>query len=92
MENCHHGLRLPRQLRDQLLHDLEIYTVRALVDDELKSKALPDIFLTCALTANLIYGSVVTRFWLFSHIFVLAMKNFMEFSILMSTISSIRIN
>ncbi|XP_031372225.1 serine/threonine-protein kinase ATM isoform X2 [Punica granatum] len=59
--NCCRGVRLPRQLRDQLLHDMEIYIQGALVQDEIKCRPLQDVIYVCALYANLIYGSVLTR-------------------------------
>lgn len=58
------GVRLPRQLRDQLLHDMEISIQGALVQDEIKQRPLQDIIFVCALYANLIYGSVLIRYFL----------------------------
>ncbi|XP_048138241.1 serine/threonine-protein kinase ATM isoform X2 [Rhodamnia argentea] len=51
----------PRQLREPLLHDLEIHIEGALVFEDPKSKPLSDIFFVCAHLANLIYALNFTR-------------------------------
>ncbi|KAK9278964.1 hypothetical protein L1049_028546 [Liquidambar formosana] len=57
----HQNVRLPRELRDPLLHELETYILVALVDKEIKKMLLPDVFFICALLSNFIYCSHLTR-------------------------------
>lgn len=63
------GVRLPQQLRDPLMHDMEICIQGVLVQDEIKHRPLQDVIFFGTLYANLIYGSVVTRYFLFSRFF-----------------------
>ena len=58
----HQGVRLPRQLRDQLLQEMETYILGSLVDKEIEKSPISDIFFRCALFSNFIYGSCFTRF------------------------------
>ncbi|KAL4634029.1 hypothetical protein ACB092_04G167700 [Castanea dentata] len=57
----HQGVRLPRQLRDQLLQEMETYILGSLVDKETEKSPISDIFFRCALFSNFIYGSCFTR-------------------------------
>ncbi|GMY24943.1 serine/threonine-protein kinase ATM isoform X1 [Fagus crenata] len=57
----HQGVRLPRQLRDQLLQEMETCILGSLVDEEIKKRPISDIFFRCALFSNFIYGSYLTR-------------------------------
>ncbi|KAK9995769.1 hypothetical protein SO802_020455 [Lithocarpus litseifolius] len=57
----HQGVRLPRQLRDQLLQEMETYILGSLVDKEIEKSPISDIFFRCALFSNFIYGSCFTR-------------------------------
>ncbi|XP_056686258.1 serine/threonine-protein kinase ATM isoform X2 [Spinacia oleracea] len=54
------GVRLPRQLRDSLLNEMENCILHDLLDRKTE-KNLSDIFLRCALLSNFLYGSVLTR-------------------------------
>lgn len=58
---CHEGIRLPRQLRDPLLHEMETYLLVAVVDKEFEKMLLSDVFFLCALLSNFMYGSFLTR-------------------------------
>lgn len=55
------NLRLPRQLREPLLAEMEALILGALVDKEMGRRSLSDIFFICAILSNFIYGSVWTR-------------------------------
>ncbi|XP_011028561.1 PREDICTED: serine/threonine-protein kinase ATM [Populus euphratica] len=52
---------LPRQFRDLLLHEMEGYILGAVGDKEMEKRPLSDVFFTCSLLSNFIYGSVLTR-------------------------------
>lgn len=56
----HQPVRLPNQLREPLLHEMDICILGLLEDKEIE-RSLSEIFLTCALLSNLIYGSIMTR-------------------------------
>ncbi|KAK7852517.1 serine/threonine-protein kinase atm [Quercus suber] len=43
----HQGVRLPRQLRDQLLQEMETYILGSLVDKEIEKSPISDIFFRC---------------------------------------------
>ncbi|PRQ24322.1 putative non-specific serine/threonine protein kinase [Rosa chinensis] len=55
------NLRLPRQLREPLLSEMETLILGALVEKEMRRRSLSDIFFKCAILSNIIYGSVLTR-------------------------------
>ncbi|KAI4336143.1 hypothetical protein L6164_014710 [Bauhinia variegata] len=57
----HPQVHLPREIKDQLLHEVETSICEALVEEEMKERSLPDIFFTCSLLSNLIHGSFFTR-------------------------------
>ncbi|KAF5476799.1 hypothetical protein F2P56_003496 [Juglans regia] len=54
-------VRLPRQLRDQLLQEMETCILESFVDKEIENRTMSDILLRCSLFSNLIYGSYLTR-------------------------------
>ncbi|XP_048500072.1 serine/threonine-protein kinase ATM isoform X3 [Beta vulgaris subsp. vulgaris] len=54
------GVRLPRQLRDPLLNEMENCILHVLVSLKTE-KSLSDIFLRCSLLSNFLYGSFLTR-------------------------------
>lgn len=58
----HQGVRLPCQLRNPLLHEMETYVLEALVDMETEKRPLSDVFFMCALLSNFMYGSLIIRF------------------------------
>lgn len=55
-------VRVPQEISDQLLHEMETSILEALVEEENKERHLPDIFLICSLMSNLLYGYFFTRF------------------------------
>lgn len=55
-------VRVPQEISDQLLHEMETSILEALVEEENNERHLPDIFLICSLLSNLVYGSFFTRF------------------------------
>ncbi|GMH31457.1 hypothetical protein Nepgr_033300 [Nepenthes gracilis] len=59
-ENCQ-APRLPRQVRDPLLCEMENCILRVVVDDKAEKNFLSDIFLECALLSNFLYGSFSSR-------------------------------
>lgn len=61
MKICPH-VRVPREISDQLLHEMETSILGALVEEEINERRLPDTFLICSLLSNLLYGSFFTRF------------------------------
>lgn len=58
--------RLPRQLREPLMQEMESYILEVLADYKFEKKPLSDVFFICALLCNLMYGLYVTRFVLSS--------------------------
>ncbi|PPD79626.1 hypothetical protein GOBAR_DD23428 [Gossypium barbadense] len=60
----HQSLRLPRQLRESLMQEMESCILGLLADLKFEKKPLSDIFFICALLCNFIYGLYFTRlFW-----------------------------
>ncbi|KAI3684521.1 hypothetical protein L6452_33745 [Arctium lappa] len=59
---CYQKVRLPRHLRDPLLHELELNILEVLGNKEIEKMNLADVFFLCALLSNFMYGSYVTRF------------------------------
>ncbi|XP_023765032.1 serine/threonine-protein kinase ATM isoform X1 [Lactuca sativa] len=57
----HQKVRLPRHLRDSLLHETELGILEVLENKEIEKMILSDIFFRCALLSNFLYGSYVTR-------------------------------
>ncbi|XP_027337565.1 serine/threonine-protein kinase ATM [Abrus precatorius] len=54
-------VRVPREISDQLLHEMETYILGVLVEEEINKRHLSDIFLICSLLSNILYGASVTR-------------------------------
>ncbi|OMO81447.1 hypothetical protein CCACVL1_12416, partial [Corchorus capsularis] len=65
----HQSVRLPRQLREPLLHEMEAYILEVIADHKAEKKPLSDVFFICALLSNLIYGFHVTRYMIFLTMF-----------------------
>lgn len=57
----HQSVRLPRQLRDPLLHETETFILTATVDKGTENRPLSDVFSICALLSNFIHYSYLTR-------------------------------
>ncbi|KAL8141962.1 hypothetical protein V2J09_014994 [Rumex salicifolius] len=55
------GVRLPKQLQDPLLHEMESCIINTLVEGKPQKSSLSDNFFQCSLVSNLIYGSFITR-------------------------------
>ncbi|XP_057988495.1 serine/threonine-protein kinase ATM isoform X2 [Hevea brasiliensis] len=58
---CNQSVRLPSQLRDTLLHEIEAHILGALVNKQANMTPLSDVNFICALLSNFIHGSLVTR-------------------------------
>ncbi|PPS01510.1 hypothetical protein GOBAR_AA19162 [Gossypium barbadense] len=58
----HQSLRLPRQLRESLMQEMESCILGLLADLKFEKKPLSDIFFICALLCNFIYGLYFSRF------------------------------
>nr|XP_012571741.1 serine/threonine-protein kinase ATM isoform X3 [Cicer arietinum] len=54
-------IRVPQEISDQLLHEMEISILELLAEEENNERHLPDIFLKCSLLSNLLYGYFFTR-------------------------------
>ncbi|KAA8540817.1 hypothetical protein F0562_024780 [Nyssa sinensis] len=59
--HCYDSVRLPHQLRDPLLHEMENNILEALVDREIEKMLLSEIFFMCALISNFMFSSYITR-------------------------------
>lgn len=58
----HHGIRLPRQIRQPLIHEMEEYITGFVPSNaEFDKKNLADLIYLCYLLCNCIYGSILTR-------------------------------
>ncbi|KAL2492688.1 ataxia-telangiectasia mutated [Abeliophyllum distichum] len=57
----HEFVCLPRQLRDQLLHEVENYVLENLRDKEIVKMPLSEVIYTCTLLSNFMYCSYSTR-------------------------------
>ncbi|RDX94365.1 Serine/threonine-protein kinase ATM, partial [Mucuna pruriens] len=53
-------VRVPREISDKLLCEMETSILGALVEEEINSRRLPDTFLICSVLSNLLYGSFFT--------------------------------
>ncbi|XP_065875882.1 serine/threonine-protein kinase ATM isoform X2 [Euphorbia lathyris] len=53
------NVRLPRQLRDPLLHEMETLILGALEDNQIEKRPLSDALFKCALLFNFVHGSLV---------------------------------
>lgn len=59
---CRHSLRLPRQIRHPLIHEMEDYFLINITSDlDIQKMLLSDLFLLCAFLCNCIHGSMLTR-------------------------------
>ncbi|XP_042498310.1 serine/threonine-protein kinase ATM isoform X2 [Macadamia integrifolia] len=56
-----HSVRLPRQVTDPLLHEMEDYFLVDVMDKDIGKLLLSDIFYTTSLLSNCIYCLIVTR-------------------------------
>ncbi|XP_077244126.1 serine/Threonine-kinase ATM-like protein isoform X2 [Tasmannia lanceolata] len=57
-----HGLRLPRQIRLPLIHEMEDRFLEIVTSNqEINKMLLSDLFFLCALLSSCIYGSILTR-------------------------------
>ncbi|XP_038683516.1 serine/threonine-protein kinase ATM isoform X2 [Tripterygium wilfordii] len=57
----HQSVRLPRQLREPLLCEMETCIFGALDDKEFERRPLSDLIFICALFSNFAYGSLMSR-------------------------------
>lgn len=57
----HQSVRLPRQLRDQLLHEMESYILGVFSNWNTENRPLSDVIFMCAILSNFMYGSFLTR-------------------------------
>ncbi|KDP31097.1 hypothetical protein JCGZ_11473 [Jatropha curcas] len=55
------SVRLSRQLRDPLQHEMETHILGALMNNQISKRPLSDVLFICALLSNFIHGSLVTR-------------------------------
>ncbi|XP_076932541.1 serine/threonine-protein kinase ATM-like isoform X2 [Bidens hawaiensis] len=53
--------RLPRHLRDSLLHETELNILEVIKSKEIEKMVLSDVFFICALLSNFLYGSYALR-------------------------------
>ncbi|KAF5933201.1 hypothetical protein HYC85_029372 [Camellia sinensis] len=58
---CYRNVRLPHQLIDSLLHEMETYILEAVVDKNVEKMLLSDVFYMCALLSNFMFCSYITR-------------------------------
>ncbi|KAJ4974544.1 hypothetical protein NE237_007718 [Protea cynaroides] len=58
---CHHSVRLPRQITDPLLLEMEDYFLVDVMDKDIEKMLLSDLFLTTAFLCNCIYCLILTR-------------------------------
>ncbi|QHO17058.1 hypothetical protein HN873_033624 [Arachis hypogaea] len=54
-------VRVPREISDQLMHEMEKAILGVFVTEDSNERQLPDIFLICSLLSNVLYGSFFTR-------------------------------
>ncbi|KAL8261037.1 hypothetical protein R6Q59_025086 [Mikania micrantha] len=54
-------VRLPRHLRDSLLHEMEINILEVIKNKEIETMVLSDVFFICALLSNFMYGLYALR-------------------------------
>ncbi|GAY47387.1 hypothetical protein CUMW_104190 [Citrus unshiu] len=58
---CHQSVRLPRQLRDQLLHEMESYILGVFSNWNTENRSQLEVIFMCAIISNFMYGSFLTR-------------------------------
>jgi hypothetical protein len=56
------GIRVPQEISDQLLLEMETSILEVLEEEENNETHIRDIFLKCSLLSNLLYGYFFTRF------------------------------
>ncbi|XP_020548356.1 serine/threonine-protein kinase ATM [Sesamum indicum] len=61
LSECQQHIRLPRPLRDQLLHEMENYVLQCISDKEIEKLLLSELINICALLSNFMYCSYSTR-------------------------------
>ncbi|XP_043704321.1 serine/threonine-protein kinase ATM isoform X2 [Telopea speciosissima] len=59
--HCQHSVRLPRQITDPLLHEMEDYFLVDVMDKDIGKMPLSDLFFTTSLLSNFIYCLILTR-------------------------------
>ncbi|XP_010243049.1 PREDICTED: serine/threonine-protein kinase ATM isoform X1 [Nelumbo nucifera] len=57
----HHGVRLPRQIKEPLVHELDDCFLVDIMDKRMEKMLLSDLFFFCTLLSNCIYCSIITR-------------------------------
>ncbi|XP_019416969.1 PREDICTED: serine/threonine-protein kinase ATM isoform X2 [Lupinus angustifolius] len=60
MQKCPR-VRVPREISDQLLHEMETAILGALVEEANDKRRLPDLFFICSLLSNILYGAFFIR-------------------------------
>ncbi|KAK4437221.1 Serine/threonine-protein kinase ATM [Sesamum alatum] len=61
LSEFHQHIRLPRQLRDQLLHEMENYVLQCISEKEIEKLLLSELINICALLSNFMYFSYSSR-------------------------------
>lgn len=54
-------VRVPREISDQLLHEMETAILGAFLEEGINERRLPNIFFICSILSNVLYGSFFTR-------------------------------
>lgn len=62
-----HLVRLPQEISDQLLIEMETSILSSLVVEELKERQLSDVFFLCSLLSNLLCESLSSRLVMLFH-------------------------
>uniref|UniRef100_A0A2P2JCU5 Serine/threonine-protein kinase ATM n=1 Tax=Rhizophora mucronata TaxID=61149 RepID=A0A2P2JCU5_RHIMU len=58
---CHQTVRLPWQLRDPLLHEMDTFVLGALANRETENWPLSDVLFLSVLVSNFVYGALKSR-------------------------------
>ncbi|XP_050221682.1 serine/threonine-protein kinase ATM isoform X2 [Mercurialis annua] len=58
---CNQKVRLPQELRETLMHEMETHILEAIEDQQIKKLPLSDCIFVCGLLSNFIHGSLGTR-------------------------------
>ncbi|KAL7139007.1 hypothetical protein ABFS83_09G021400 [Erythranthe nasuta] len=61
LSEYHHHIRLPREQRDQLLHEMENYVQECIMDKEIEKLLLSEVMNICTLLSNFMYCTYSTR-------------------------------
>ncbi|CAH9111684.1 unnamed protein product [Cuscuta epithymum] len=59
---CYPSIRLPRQVRDPLCHEMQNHILEAIKKNEMEGMPLSDVILFCALLSNFMYNTYITGF------------------------------